>query len=93
MKSMKRLLIGIGVAVVSTVCVAQEAFPDRLAQPAPDAVLEGDEADACSMLLCLSDPSGKGLAECEGPLRKFSELEPGKGPDFLSKCPVVSDDK
>ena len=51
-------------------------------------VLGGDEGDACEMLLCLSNPAGKGLVECQEPLKKYFSMKPKKRPGFLEKCPL-----
>ena len=37
----------------------------------------------------LSDPSGKGLAECQQPLKKWENTKPKKRPGLLRKCPLV----
>lgn len=87
--SMKGLSVAIAVAALSAVCVAQEASTEQPAPPAPSQILEGNEGSACSMLLCLSNPAGKGLAECTAPLKKYFGMRPDKRPGFLSKCPLV----
>lgn len=54
-----------------------------------DGIMTGDAAKACNMMLCLSDPSGKGLPECKKPLDDYYDMKPKKRPKFLKKCPMV----
>jgi hypothetical protein len=53
----------------------------------PSQILGGDAGDACQMLVCLSDPIGKGLAECKEPLEKYAKMPDHKKAGFLQKCP------
>lgn len=55
--------------------------------PDPTQILGGDAGDACQVLVCLSDPIGKGLAECKKPLEKYAKMPDHKKPGFLQKCP------
>jgi len=52
-------------------------------------ILGGKEGDACQMLLCLSDPAGKGMDECKKPLKKYHKMDPDDRPSFLDKCPII----
>jgi len=52
--------------------------------------MTGDAADACNMLVCLSDlKEAKQLIDCNNPLKKYYDMKPNKRPNFLAKCPVV----
>lgn len=67
------------------------AAPDLLKAPGPDLsqILGGDEGDACQMRVCLSDPLGSDMEECEDALQKYARLEPHERATFLLKCPEV----
>ncbi|MBC7198264.1 MAG: hypothetical protein H5U32_03345 [Pseudomonas balearica] len=86
----------IGLALVA-VLMATSANAYELGSAAPKAplkaqasnILGGEEGDACQIMLCLSDPSGKGLAECQQPLKKWENTKPKKRPGLLRKCPLV----
>lgn len=69
--------------------VTANAYDKPTTGPDKSQLLGGDAGDACSMVLCLSNPVGKGLAECSAPLKKYFNLKRKKRPGFLSKCPMV----
>lgn len=52
-------------------------------------IMSGDPALACQMLICLSHPMGKDLAECAPPLKAYNDMKPKRRPNFLSLCPKV----
>jgi len=52
-------------------------------------VLAGKQGKACQTLLCLSDPTGKSLPECQKPLSDYYDMKPHKRPGFLASCPKV----
>lgn len=58
----------------------------------PDAsqFMGGDEGDACTMIMCLSNPAGQDMSECAAALRKYAEMDPDDRPGFLEKCPMVT---
>ncbi|PRP68488.1 hypothetical protein BUE93_22055 [Chromobacterium amazonense] len=57
--------------------------------------LSGDEADACSAILCLSSTTGRSVSECQNPLKRYFSIK-GKKPhetiskrkSFLALCPT-----
>jgi len=55
-------------------------------------ILGGDEGDACEMIMCLSNPVGDTLKECEEPIRKYFKMKSQDRPGFLEKCPIVGGD-
>ncbi|MBA1280198.1 hypothetical protein [Stutzerimonas stutzeri] len=58
--------------------------------PDPSMFLGGDEGDSCQIIMCLSDPAGQDLEECEEPIRKWEETRPEERPKLLEKCPMVT---
>ncbi len=81
--------------VTALACVLSLAAPLSLALqnqaiPTP-ATLQGDEADACSAVLCLSSSSGRRVSECQPPLNRYFSITGKdrykKRRDFLDKCP------
>lgn len=57
--------------------------------PDPSQILGGDEGDACEMQVCLSNPMGKGIKECDKALQKYAKLRDDEKPKYLEKCPKV----
>lgn len=60
-------------------------------------LLTGDVRTACEVVLCLSSPKGKSIAECQPPLRKYYSISARKWKDtvrkrknFLKLCPSVN---
>lgn len=53
-------------------------------------ILGGDEGEACQIMLCLSDPAGQDLEECEEPLKEWEKTRPEERPRKLEKCPMVT---
>ncbi|MBF6615627.1 MAG: hypothetical protein ITG07_02765 [Candidimonas sp.] len=52
--------------------------------------LGGEEGEACQIIMCLSDPAGQDLEECEEPLREWETTRPEERPKKLEKCPMVT---
>ncbi|MDU4254432.1 hypothetical protein [Pseudomonas sp.] len=55
----------------------------------PAQILGGKQGNACMMLLCLSDPQGKQLKECQKPLEDYYDMKPKRRPGYLASCPQV----
>ena len=63
----------------------------------PD-LLTGDARTACEVILCLSSAQGKGIAECQAPLRRYFSIKAkkwhktlAKRRAFLNLCPSANE--
>lgn len=61
-------------------------------------MLTGDTRTACEVILCLSSAQGKGIAECQAPLRKYFSIKAkkwhktlAKRRAFLDLCPAANE--
>lgn len=61
-------------------------------------VLTGDKRTACEVILCLSSSAGRGISECQAPLRKYFSISAKKFSDtikkrrkFLDLCPAANE--
>lgn len=86
----------IGLALVA-VLMATSANAYELGSAAPKAplkaqasnILGGEEGDACQIKLCLSNPVGQDISECDNPLKKWARTRSEDRPKLLRKCPMV----
>lgn len=58
--------------------------------PDPSMILGGEEGDSCQIIMCLSDPLGQDISECQEPLERWERTRPEKRPELLEKCPMVT---
>lgn len=61
-------------------------------------ILTGDKRTACEVILCLSSSNGRGISECQAPLRKYFSIKAKKFKDtlkkrrrFLDLCPAANE--
>ena len=61
-------------------------------------VLTGDARTACEVILCLSSANGRGISECQPPIRKYFSIRAKKWSDtlrkrrkFLDLCPAANE--
>lgn len=82
-------LIAVLITTSANASESGSAAPKAPAMDQASNILGGEKGLACQIMLCLSDPSGKGLAECQQPLKKWENTKPKKRPGLLRKCPLV----
>lgn len=81
------------------VLIASLCSSTAIANTSPDIdVLTGDARTACEVILCLSSATGKGISECQPPIRKYFSLRAKKWGDtlrkrraFLDLCPAANE--
>ncbi|MDG6896410.1 TrbM/KikA/MpfK family conjugal transfer protein [Volucribacter amazonae] len=91
MKNKKLTILAILSATFSGQTIANTNMPEI-------DVLTGDTRTACEVILCLSSAQGKGIAECQAPLRKYFSIKAKRWSDtlrkrrsFLDLCPAANE--
>lgn len=86
----------IGLALVAVLMVSSvnafelgNAAPKDPLKDQASNILGGEEGDACQIKVCLSDPMGQDIAECQDALNKWERTRPEDRPKLLRKCPMV----
>lgn len=83
----KNILITLAFAFVS---ISASAMEKPSFGPDKSQMLGGDEGDACTIKMCLSDPMGSDMEECKAALKRYFRMDPEDRPGFLKKCPMVT---
>jgi len=82
------------IGIFSLLCCCFIGSASALEKPSfgPDKsqMLGGDEGDACTIKMCLSDPMGSDMEECKASLKRYFRMDPEDRPGFLAKCPMVT---
>lgn len=91
MKLKKLVIVGSLATTISISALAETGSPKI-------EMLTGDTRTACEVILCLSSAQGKGIAECQAPLRKYFSIKAKKWHKtlekrraFLDLCPAANE--
>lgn len=89
---MKKTLTGLAILAFSSGAIANPTTSPKVD------VLTGDTRTACEVILCLSSAQGRGITECQAPLRKYFSIKAkkwhktlAKRRAFLDLCPAANE--